>query len=468
MPRLRISATSTVWIAVLLFSGCRDSAPIPEDPAVPALREPVSHAPEPVAVLPPERRKRVLPAPAPPPITRPAERIAPRPEDEEPPTIQVPDEPEEIPPKVDTPESPEDEALAWLRDASDVRPGCLRGGPAPRLMLPSPKALAYIMRSHPTGFGGVAREALVCIIGLPRLTEAEVFGSSAFRPAAIDTSILLAGGERELGVVTAIVQTDEPAMVGAVVLALDKRASGWSIRAAAWIPWEGDRRSLEIEQVSDAKLLTRRRKGLDLTLADRHKTMVHHVALTTTEKLVPVLGLTTRRNGGGQPKLVGKRHVRGKGWPRTVVYRALETDLDGSVAWIHETLEAERDRPYVSRGLRRGLVELGAVIDLLEDGERRDAAWLWGQLPKATKKSANAQAARARIEAKAGKHRRAVRYWKRALKAADAPAELHRDYGRYLISRKRRKTGRSQLRKYLEKSPEAADRADVEAEIGGG
>ena len=455
------------WLpAVAVFAmslyGCREPTP-PPNPPLPALVEPAEHVPPPPEA-PPYVRQRLVPAlpPPGPPAPAPAP-VAPLPEPHPapaPPQQPAAGEPEPV-------DDARTEAEKWLMAANLLTPGCLLSGERPSLGLPSPAALALLLNKQPREFAGVAREALVCLLGLRRLTGAEVYGTSAFRPLARAAVINMGGGDRPQGVLVAGIATDEPRGEGTLYLALDQRDQDWGIRSALYRPWLGDSGSRRFVSLRSMRLLSPSRRSIAFRQRDRHQTTEHHIALTSMERLIDVLEVTVKATPQGRPPIVGDISVRGRGWPRQIVYRTRETRglEDVPPRWTLTRWSAEANRPYVRTENLGGDVSEAGLRSLIEEGQPAEVDWLASKLPKRVQRTTVILRLRAEAYAARRKWKQADRYWRKAAKAKGAPAEVSRDYGRYLAGRKQRRSAVKALKRYLERVPEADDRAEIEAEI---
>lgn len=424
----------------------------------PPLHEPSSHVPLPVTPAP---RARTVLTPAAPVGTAP---VAPAP------AVGVPEPavPEAAPEPLAIADDVDAQSARWLAAANAVEPGCLlEGRDPPDLPLPAPAVLARVLTSQPQALAGVAREALVCILDLPKLTQAQVSGATAFRPQAAAAELKLAGGERPLGVLVLAAGTDEPKAEGTLVLALDERDEGWTVCSGLWLPWAGDPHSRKIESLRGLGVLSARRDALVIRQGDKNAMTEEIVGLGVTDDLslalaVPVAGL----DADGSP-YSAKLAVRGKAWPRDVVHRAVVTPRGAPKRWRITRYAARPGQPYAEAQAAEGEASLGGAAAALDAGLSDDVEWVVGLLTREQRASSAAWTLRARAAVAAGRGGVAEKAWRGAAEAADAAPEAQRDYGLFLVERRQNKRARAALGKYLELKPDAGDRADVEARIQG-
>ena len=133
--------------------------------------------------------------------------------------------------------------------------------------------------------------------------------------------------------------------------------------------------------------------------------------------------------------------------------------------YVIETWKADGEAPYRIDRRQDGAFSLNGAAELLLGDQPAHAAWVYDAIPKAGRQDAAALALGARIDGARGRVRQAVEYWKKTVKASDAPPDLQRDYARYLASQKRKKDAVKAFEKYLELAPDASDRSEVEAEL---
>ncbi|MBT9557405.1 MAG: hypothetical protein IV100_15300 [Myxococcales bacterium] len=485
--------------ALTLQSGCKEwlvGGEMPS-PDVPAFADPKAHA-EPVAVaqvpVVPEgakligRRDEAKAAPAEAPVAAvPADGEA------EPPPLRLPeptepgvvsgrldgvdeldqlptrDGPEEGLDPAAPPATPEDEGAAWIESTAEVTPGCLRDGRVPSLPLPSPEALSWLLTVQPRGFQGIAREALACLLGVSRTTNAEIFGNTVFEPTALGLRAALAGDERLVGIVAAGVVTEEPRGVGTLVVVLDERDDGWTVRDSLFLPWAGSDATHKVSSLSDERLVLKKRSGVILRQRDRDNEVEHHVTLTTLDALTEVARFTL---SGVVDEGTVKATVTasGKSFPKGLLYRGVVAGGDSAAdglfgAYVIETWKADGEAPYRLDRRQDGKLSLNGAAELLLGDQPAHAAWVYDAIPKPQRQDAAALALGARIDGARGRVRQAVEYWKKAVKAKDAPPDLQRDYARYLAREKRKKDAVKAFEAYLELAPDASDRAEVEAEL---
>ena len=186
------------------------------------------------------------------------------------------------------------------------------------------------------------------------------------------------------------------------------------------------------------------------------------MAFTISDELCEVFAATVKP-GADAEAWTGKSHRRG-GYPKRLVFRSL-TEKEPR-RWTLSEWTTEHEEPYTQKVSYSGAVDLGGVRSLLDANDASDAAWLLGRLSKAARGRWDALLLKARIQAARKRHKGAARSFKRAVAAEGRPAEVLREYGRYLASRRvTRRRAKVQLERYLEEAPEAADREAVLAEI---
>ncbi len=450
---------------LVLLAGCRPEVTPLSTPDVRAPADPQRHA---VALPPPapfERRRPVVESPllevpeAPEPVAEiegpPAPVVLPGAEAEAAKTKEEP--------KKDLQEAAREVADAWLMKASLVTPGCLLGGPRPDLPLPSPFALAHILSRRPPAFAGVAREALVCLLELPQLTSAEVYGATAFTGRARAVTSNMGGSDRPQGVLVASLHTDNPPGDGTLVLAMDQRGELWTPRAAIYRPWLGDPVTRRIVSVTSRRLMHGRRRGLVVKQRDRVHTNEMHLQLTVTEQLTEALSFTSAASPPGGPKTRTKLTTTGNRWPRGVVLRSVQKSTPAVFAIEH--WEAEKNQPYTRVNTLRGTITLPGAAEALEAGDPATADWIVTSLPKAEQRTAQAYRLRAMAQGARKRWRKATRFWKKAVAAKGSPPEIQRDYGMFLARRKKKRQAKKALQRYLERAPDAPDRALVEHQL---
>lgn len=362
--------------------------------------------------------------------------------------------------------TPEKLGTRWALQASLIQPGCLMTGQVPALALPSPETLAWTLSHQPEPFSGVAREALVCRLVLPRLTSAEVFGASAFRRMALSARGRFAGGKRSLGLIAAAVATDEPRGEGTAVFVMEERSQAWEIRAAAWVPFAGDERTRRLVRIKEARLVGRGRPTIVIRERDRERTWDHYLDLGDTQELRHVLTVPVSVRA---PRLRSWTSVIGRRWPRELRWRAVEAAAEAGIAprWQERTFAPGADARYAVREERSGTLDLPGVEGALSSGSTSLARWVLSKLSKKVRRGADALSLGARIEMAAGKHRAALRLWKKAIRTRGSAPVHRRDYGLYLIARKRKKQARKALLAYLKAAPDAPDASDIRARIQG-
>jgi Tfp pilus assembly protein PilF len=112
-----------------------------------------------------------------------------------------------------------------------------------------------------------------------------------------------------------------------------------------------------------------------------------------------------------------------------------------------------------------GEITLDGARQLWVAGHAEEAQWVISALHRKIRRSADAVVLRAQISADRGRHKKAKRLWRKALRSLKKQPEIGREYGIYLLSRKQTKKALAQLHKYLKARPNAEDRADIEAII---
>ena len=470
------STRGLLGVAVILSCACQPETVTPQWPELPVFREPASHAPE----LPPEPgiEKR--------PTLRLGDRSWKRPSLPEPAaqtvgTAQTPTpEPEpDLPaakPTLEATEPPpgpsaEEEAESWLLRANLLTPGCLVDERPVEIALPSPEALAFLLDKQPAQFAGVAREALVCLLQLPRLTGAQVYGTSAFQPMAISTRAAMAGGKRSQGVVVAAVSTDEPAAQGTLVLVMEELSEKWAIRSTLWFAAGEDGSTRRFVSLREARLVSSRRPTLVIRERDRRETRDHYIDLSEVQQLTRVLTVPVRgRTLDGARTLSAQLVTRGRKWPKTAIWRAIITDADASSVWTVAEFRAEPEHAYAAHERLTGPLNSAGVRSLLSANRPIEAEWAYGKLSKAARNCAAGLRVRAEIAQARKQRRTALKYWRRAVKQEDASPQDWRDYGLFLLAQKSRSKARKKeiagaLRRYLTADPQAHDSAAIRTRL---
>ena len=367
------------------------------------------------------------------------------------------------------PTTPEQEGARWLMASNLVEPGCLMSGERPELHLPSPLALAWIIKQSPHEFSGISREALVCLLGLPRLTGSEVYGATVFRGLALAGSAAVDGGERQQGVLAVAVVTEVPAGEGTLLLIMDERAGSWDVRAAVYTPWLGDAGTRRFVTLRPERLMHPRRRGVVLTQKDRHRTVEHHYALTEAQRLLEVLSLMTQHAPGDGTKVRARVAVTGRSWPRRVTWRARGQASgeagDESDSFALEEWTAERGAAYVRQTRLDGEISVGGARELVTAGHAASADWVLSKLPKRQRSAAQVHELRAEIASRNRHYKTAQKHWRRALKARDVEPGARLRFAEYLAGRKQKKAARRELKRYLKDNPSAPDRTAVEARL---
>ena len=373
----------------------------------------------------------------------------------------------ETEPTVSTEEQVQAEVLEFLLAANHVQPGCLLTGEVPNVPLPSPAALAQLLKQPHRDFAGIAREALVCLLDLPSLTGGEVFGATAFRSSALQRTLNFTGGDREQGVLVTPVVVDQPAGEGALVLVMDARADSWITRSAIYLPWEGDPTTRRLVRLSETKLYRSSRSVLVLKQRDRHHESVHYIALDSTDRLHEVFRYISRGTGPDGYIWQSKLDRTGRRWPRTLRLRSWQgSDVPvDERRWQITRWAAQGENPYEQDALREGPLSLDGARQLLEAGHPLDSGWVWSKLPRTLRRSADALRLKAQTQAARNRHSAARRTWRRAIRAPGATPTVQRDYGLYLASRNSKRRARRALRAYLEAQPDAVDRVQIEQRI---
>lgn len=455
--------------AVLLLGGCRSDPVQDPEPELPAMREPAHFVPpadrvafdddwKPQVRL-PERsaleaeREAAQAAAA-------AVRAAPIEPSEVGVAATTPGDTTGPKPVADPENEPATEGTRWALQASMLEPGCLMSGHVPALPLPSPEALAWVLAEQPEAFAGVAREALVCQLQLPRLTRAEVFGATAFRRLARSKRGRYAGGRGELGLVMAAIVTDQPRGEGTVAILMEARSEAWEVRATAWVPFEGDPYTRRLVGVRDAKLVARDRPTIVLRERDRARTVDHYLALSDSQELRHALTVPV---AGRSPKLTARLRTRGRGWPRQARWEGVERPKDGPARWTLRHYAPSPDGPYVVESERSGALTLESAAELMASEQLLDAAWVLGKLPRKVRRSAAGLELNARLETARGRHKRALRAWRKAARAKGASLAVTLDYARYLVSRKRVRGAVKVLKRLIKKYRAPPESAQAEA-----
>lgn len=357
--------------------------------------------------------------------------------------------PEQVEDRVDS------EVKEWLADASTLDPGCLLNNIQPPIWVPSPEGLRRLLSSHPAGFNGVAKEALLCRLGIQRLTAAEIYGSSAFLPAVSSARLHLVGGDQALGVVVIGLYTEVPRGEGTAVLVLDERGDQWFVRAARWVPWEGGGTNRRVVSVKGARMANARRQSVIIRQEANEISRQIILNMSPSDQLALVFDEPTRT-----PDFRQKLIVRGPGWPRAVIGRRVERDQSG---WSLNRWESAPNDVYQRVLQVQGSFVVPDARAALAAGFARDVQWLIGRFPSRERAQADLLALRAQGAVALGQRRTAKKYWRKAIKAADATPEHRRDYGLYLATLKRPGRAASWLAGYLEERPDALDRSDIES-----
>ncbi|MEC8023649.1 MAG: tetratricopeptide repeat protein [Myxococcota bacterium] len=359
--------------------------------------------------------------------------------------------------------SPTDEASAWLLDASQIGPGCLLEGTIPDLSLPSPAALEYLIRTRPEGFDGTSREALLCLLGVPRATGAEVYGKSAFGRWVVQGEFGIGEGGRAFTAFITPISTNAPVGEGTLYLVLDEKSTGWTVHASHYIEWEGDSESRRLHRLSEVALTSYKHRVLRLTQADANRSTVHFIELTPSQQLIEVFSAVTKDAAAGRTSTV---RILGKGMPKKIAVRTLVTPQENTdTRYEITTYRVGESHQYRPEKVASGPLNLDTVEQLVETQEYDHVGWMLEQLPKQIRRSARSYIVQAKMSNQRKRYKAAMRDWKRATRAHDATPEAFRDYGYYLVSRKRYRTGVRALRKYLKLSPNAPDIAAVRAKI---
>jgi hypothetical protein len=354
------------------------------------------------------------------------------------------------------------EVKEWLADASALDPGCLLNNIQPPIWVPSPEGLYRLLSSKPDAFNGVAKEALLCRLGIQQLTAAELYGSSAFLPAVSSVRLHLVGGDQALGLVVIGLYTEVPRGEGSAVLVLDERAGQWFVRAARWVPWEGGGTNRRVVSVKGVRVATGRRQSVIIRQEADEVSRQVILNMRPSDQLALVFDEPTRT-----PEFKQKFIVRGPGWPRAVIGRQLERDKSG---WTLNRWESAPNDVYQRVLQVRGSFVASDVGEALAAGFAREISWIISGFPSRQRAQAELLALRAQAAVALGQHRTAKKYWRKTLKATDATPEHRRDYGLYLATRKRPGSAASLLAGYLEERPDALDRSEVEivlSDLGG-
>jgi hypothetical protein len=331
------------------------------------------------------------------------------------------------------------------------------------MTLPSPAALEHLLRVQPNAFDGTAREVLVCLLELPKLTGAQVYGKTAFAPLVLQGQFALAGGKRKQGVVVTPIITTTPFEQGTLYLILDKRDGGWFIRSSRYIPWTGDGDTRRLSQIKAVRLTSSRRRVLRITQGDSMHSTLHFVELTDSQRLVEVFRVVVRDNATARTTVV---KVSGAGYPKEITTRTKYAGVDGLQARYEITrYKADSSLRYQTSETVEGPLESDEALKRIPLKEYSDAAWILDSLTDKERKSANTYVIRAQIATHRKRFKTALRLWRRASKARDATPGVHRDYGRFLASRKRRRSAIKALKQYLRLAPSAPDAEDVASQI---
>jgi hypothetical protein len=460
-------------ISGLTGGGCsRNPDTVPQKNNDPPMRAPSSYAikplPAPAADVPahkPQKPATVEPTREPERAPTTASKIERRLEAREPPRrteIKTPRGPH-IDMQVEEEET--DEKTAWLSEISDFEPGCLIGGGVPSIWLPSAETLAQIIRGQSESFGGVAREALLCRLQLPRLTGSDFYGRTAYVGQAKAITVNLKGSRQAQEVLVTTLRTESPRAYGTLIVVMEPAEETRNIRAMSWLPWTGPNRNRNLKSVRPLRLYGPKRRALAIRRGNnRHKTDTI-VALTNTNELVKILELPVHKRGSDGARLSGQLTITGRGSPRTLVYRAASFDPTGAGTWTVTRFVPEGFTRARTDATRTGPVNLQTAAQALTDNRSSEALWLIDLLPKKIRIKSKAHELRARLATRRGRHRHAARHWKRALKAADATAETQRNYGLHLKTRKRKKGAIRALMAYIKAAPDAPDRRHIERVI---
>jgi len=346
------------------------------------------------------------------------------------------------------------EIVRWLADANAIQPGCLLTHRVPAIWLPPPETIQRLLTALPEDFGGIAREALICRLGLSRLTRAQLFGSTAFLPAVAAQRMHVVGGGRAQGVLVLGLRTEAPRGEGTAVLILDERSSDWHVRSGQWIDWPYDGTERRIVALNDARVVDPRRKAIWIRQQSTGMARTQIIAMTPTDQLAVLLDEATVDATFTQ-ELV----VRAPGWPRAIVGRGWDAQ---NKRWRLRRWETTHFAPYEQTVESEGGLSLDDVDSALDAGFSKDIRWLVHRFPRAVRKQADFLALQARAADAGGQHKRAVRLWKKALRATDANPAHGRDFALYWVERKKPSKAIPLLKKYLETVPEAADHAAIQ------
>lgn len=358
------------------------------------------------------------------------------------------------------------EATEWLQRINDFEPGCLLAGTKPQISLPSPEALARILTDQPARFSGVAREGLVCLLDLPAVTQAEVYGNSAFRNQALAARIKLVGSAQKQGVIALLITTDHPRAGGTFLAAMDQREDRWSIRESTFLPWNHPHRGHELLAIKSARILSRHRHTVILHHRDAEHSIRQYVALTSTEVWLPLMEAPVEERLADGTRMKARIRWVGPGWPRTIVHQAtLKTPAHSVPQFSITRWSSTGENAYHPAPALKGSITLSGARELFRMEYATEAAWVISSLGRKTRRSPAAYVLLAQIEAARKRFRQADKLWKRALRHQRKLPGIGRDHAIYLLSRKRTKKAIKGLRKYLLARPEADDRADIEAII---
>jgi len=351
-----------------------------------------------------------------------------------------------------------------LEASLDLEPGCLVNNTRPDIDLPGPEVIAKLLREQPGPFAGAAREALVCLLKLPAVTGAEIFGKSAFRGQARSTSIKMVGGALKQGILVAVITTDQPRGEGTYVGVFDKREDSWFVRQGLYIPWTWEARGRQLVRLRSARTTSRRRYSLHIKQKDSERTVEQWVGMTSSEQLLLQMQTATHFKTEAGDKVVGRVHVRGRKWPKDLLFRSIIKPVDKAEPkrWRLARWEATGENPYIRTTEIEGTMDLKSAQKALEANYAIDADWIVGQLPKKTRRQSATHQFRAAVATARKRSKQARRHWRSAVRAKDAPPTIQRDYGRFLLTQKRTRHAIKALKKYLADNPEAEDRSAIE------
>ncbi|HIA03596.1 MAG TPA: hypothetical protein EYN66_17095 [Myxococcales bacterium] len=459
---------NAIWIVLLLgIWSCKDGVRS-AIPGVKDFQKPASYAQAPAkyavnTAVPEVPQLKAPPAPAP---TRAPIEIKTTPPPATPgPAMPPPKASDEVP--LEPEEDPvEQEATKWLQRINEFEPGCLLAASKPNISLPSPEALAWILTNQPARFSGVAREGLVCLLDLPAVTQAEVYGTNAFRNQALAARIKLVGSAQKQGVVAMLITTDHPRAGGTFLAAMDQREGDWSIREATFLPWNHPHRGHELLAIKSARILSRHRHAVILNHRDAEHTIRQYVALTSTEEWRPLMEVPVDEQQADGTRLRARIRIVGPSWPRTIVHQAtLKTPTNPVPQFSITRWTSTGENAYSPAPSLKGSITLSGARELFRMEYTAEAAWVVSTLRRKIRRSPAAYVLLAQIAAARKRFRQADKLWKRALRSQRTLPGIGRDYAIYLLSRKKTKKGMKGLKKYLLARPEAEDRADIEAMI---